>query len=94
MTLTRETRLPVALDVLFNEVDGEVVLLKQETGVYFGLNEIGTRVWIQLLKGTSLGEICDTLVDDYEVDADVLWQDLVTLVTQLDREGLVTGHVE
>ena len=40
--------------VVFRQMDDGAVLLDLESGVYFGLDEVGTRVWTLLLeRGTS-----------------------------------------
>ena len=46
---TLHSRVSVNDDVLFQELDGEGVLLNLKTGVYFGLDSVGARVW-QLLE--------------------------------------------
>jgi len=35
----------VGKDVVFRELDGEAVILNLETGTYFGLDTVGTRIW-------------------------------------------------
>ena len=35
----------ISPDVAFRDLDGEAVLLNLATGTYFGLNEMGTRMW-------------------------------------------------
>jgi hypothetical protein len=32
-------------DVVFHDLQGELVLLNLKTGVYFGLDSVGTRIW-------------------------------------------------
>ena len=87
--LTRESRLVVSPGVLFNLVDGEAVLLNQQTGLYFGLNELGSRIWTLIVDGATLGKVQDELVGDFDVGPEVLWSDIVELVAEMRNEGLV-----
>ncbi len=38
-------------DLLFNEIDGEVVMLSVENSEYYGMDKVGSRIW-ELLKNT------------------------------------------
>ena len=42
---TLESRIRINDDVLFQELHGEGVLLNLKTGVYFGLDPVGRRIW-------------------------------------------------
>ena len=44
-----------------SEVDQEIVALNIESGVCYGLNEVGSRVWRLLAKPVPIGEICAIL---------------------------------
>jgi Coenzyme PQQ synthesis protein D (PqqD) len=87
--LERHTAVRQRPGVLFREIDGEAVLLDTEAGIYFGLNEAGTRAWALIGPGARLGAVCDGLLADYDVDEARGWQDLVQLVGDLVRHGLV-----
>lgn len=77
--------------VVFQRIDDGAVLFSPATEIYFGLNEVGARVW-QLLPPTSasLDELCAALGQEYpEVDATVIRQDVTELLAELAKEGLV-----
>jgi len=77
-------------DVISQEVSGETVLLDLESENYFGLDEVGTRIW-QLIKETNdLNVIFDTLMEEYEVTEERLQQDLTVLLTEIEGLGLIT----
>jgi len=79
----------VSEGVVFQEVDGEGVLLNLETGIYFGLNRIGTSIWNLIEKHGSLQRVFEAMAQEYEVLPDSLEKDLLRLVGQLCQEGLV-----
>ena len=76
-------------DVLFQEVGGESVLLNLESESYFGLDAVGTRVWMLLKEDSRLQHAYDTLLAEYEVDPKLLEADLLALVGKLADAGLV-----
>ena len=83
-------QLAIAPDVLFQEVNGELVLLDLEGEVYFGLDATGTRIWQLLSEGRSVPELLDALETEYDVERAVLEADVDELITQLIEAGLVT----
>ena len=77
-------------DVISQEVSGETVLLDLESEHYFGLDEVGTRIW-QLAKETNdLKAIYQTLLAEYDVAENRLQQDLDTLLSEISGLGLIT----
>ncbi len=76
-------------DVVFRDLEGEMVLLKLKTGIYFGLDAIGTRIWHLLQEHRSLQEIRDALMEDYEVEQGQCDDDLLRFVGQLREKELV-----
>ena len=69
-----------------------LVPIRQQAGEVdsiYTLNEVGARVW-ELLDGqTSLGEIRDAIVQEFEVGPEEAEADLVAFVQQLARVGAV-----
>jgi hypothetical protein len=79
----------VPADVLVQELQGESVLLNIRSGVYFGLDDVGTRMWAVLTTAPSLQAACDTLAQEYDVERERLERDLRVLVEKLVEHGLV-----
>jgi hypothetical protein len=79
----------VSEDVVFRELDGEAVLLHLGSGIYFGLNEVGTRIWNLLQQHGSLQRVFEQLLSHYEVSPQQLQDDLLALVGQMRDKGLL-----
>ena len=75
--------------VFAQEVDGEMVLLDMNSENYFGLDEVGTSIWQAMQEKESLKEVFEILLEQYEVEEDVLKNDLITFVEKLEESGLV-----
>ena len=86
---TMTSRVRVNDDVLFQELQGEAVLLNLKSGVYFGLDPVGTRIWQLFAEHEVLAEIARTIVAEYDVAEDRCSADLLALVGDLERQGLV-----
>jgi hypothetical protein len=68
---------------------GEAVLLTLEGGQYYGLNDMGTRVWKGLLEGTSMIRVVRLLADEFDVTARQAESDVLALAQRLLAAGLV-----
>jgi hypothetical protein len=77
-------------NVMIREVDDEAVILDLNTEQYFGLDDVGTRMWQVLTEAPSIQSAFDTLLDEYEVDSDTLKHDLDTFIGELVNRALIT----
>ncbi|CAN5861394.1 hypothetical protein BH11MYX4_BH11MYX4_42320 [soil metagenome] len=84
------TRVTVAPSVYVRAFGAELVLLDFSRGEYFGLDETGATIWRGLEAGQALGEIADALVERYEVARDVAYDDIVSLVTHMQAQSLLS----
>jgi hypothetical protein len=84
-----DRKLIAAESIVSAELDNEVVLLNVQTGIYFGLDEVGGRIWALLETGASEDEIFHKLVDEYEVEPNELRADLMEFLDVLTSRGLV-----
>lgn len=74
--------------VLYREVDGQMVLLNLETEQYYGLNEVGAHI-VTRLTAQPFEAALAALTDDFEVDVTVLHRDIDNLVGELVQAGLL-----
>ena len=80
----------VSDDVLFQDLHGEAVLLNLKTGVYFGLDPVGKRVWDLLQTHARLSELLAAMVAEYDVTEERCAEDLLALVGEMHRYQIVT----
>ena len=83
-------RVEIGPSVIYRDVSGEVVLLNLQSGVYYGLDPVGSRMWQLLMEQRPLDDVCSVMLEEYDVTADVLRADLSKLVDELASKGLVT----
>lgn len=89
-------RVRTSANVLFQELEGEAVLLNLDNDRYYGLDDVGTRMWQLLEKHGDLATVLEHLLAEYagEVDESTLRQDLGELVGKLAAAGLLTVEAD
>ena len=83
------SRIELSADVAFREMSGESVLLDLASGTYFGLNEVGTRLWTLLSKDESLATATAALLQEFEVPRETLLADVHKIVMEMQSKGLL-----
>ena len=84
------SRVRVNEGVLFQELQGEAVLLHLDSGMYFGLDPVGTRMWQLIAEQERLAEVASSIMAEFEVSEYQCAADLLALVAKLEKQGLVT----
>jgi len=87
--ISLDARISPSPDVVGRVVGGELVLLDLESATYFGLNEVGSRMWTLMGELGSLRQVCDTVSREYDVSRAQLERDLLALVRELHDKGLL-----
>ena len=82
-TLVRNPSLTTA------ELDGEVVMLSLETNRYYGLNSVGTRIWEILAQPMTLAQVCDILMNEYDVTREQCETEVLAVAEKMFQEKLV-----
>jgi Coenzyme PQQ synthesis protein D (PqqD) len=72
-----------------SDLAGESVILNLQSGVYYGLNEVGAHIWSVLQQPTTFPEIRSTVLEAYDVDPEVCDRDILSLLQDLQTVGLV-----
>jgi Coenzyme PQQ synthesis protein D (PqqD) len=89
MGIPFSARLSAPPDVLVSELAGESVILNLKSECYFGLDEMGTRMWNALTTSESIQAAYDVLLAEYDVPEEELRNDLTELIEKLVDQGLL-----
>lgn len=77
-------------DVIARDIgDGEMVLLDINNEDYYGLDEIGARVWKAITSGVSVQKSCEMLSEEFDSDYDTLSNDVCEFIEDLKQNGLI-----
>jgi len=81
-------------DIAFRDIAGEAVVLNLSTGIYFGLDAVGTRIWHLLAEHGSSEPVVNALLAEYDVEEGRLRRDVEALIQHLLDKGLVAHDAE
>lgn len=76
-------------DQVSADLKGEAVILHLKSGVYYGLNELGVRIWALLQHPQTVVSIRDALLAEYEIDTETCEQDLLAILQDLKAAELI-----
>ena len=94
MTISFSDRVTVPDDVLISSLQDESVILNLDSERYYGLDDVGTRFMSVLTTSESIEIAYERLRDEYNVDPEVLREDLIALVERLIDQGIIEiSHV-
>jgi coenzyme PQQ synthesis protein D (PqqD) len=89
MAISFSDRVRVPDDVLLSNLQEESVILNLDSERYYGLDDVGTRFLSALNTADSIEAAYTTLRNEYDVDGDVLRQDLLELIETLIKQGIL-----
>jgi len=89
MTISFSDRVTVPDEILISNLQDESVILNLNSERYFGLDNVGTRMLSVLNNSASIEAAYESLAAEYDVDRNVLREDLIVLVEKLLQQGLV-----
>ena len=89
MTISFSDRVTVPDDVLISNLQDESVLLNLDSEGYYGLDDVGTRFLSVVTTSDSIEIAYERLRDEYDVDPQVLRNDLLALIEGLIDQGLL-----
>jgi hypothetical protein len=67
----------------------EAVILGLDSSIYYGLNEVGARVWQLVQEPRTVASIRDTLVLEFDVEPHRCERDVVSVLRDMQRESLI-----
>jgi hypothetical protein len=78
-------------DVVFRDLEGEAVILDLASGTYFGLNEVGTRVWRLVDEGRNPSQIVEIVASEYQADRETIARDVERILDDLRARRLIVS---
>lgn len=75
--------------LLWREVDDEIVVLDLSKSEYVSVNAAGRTLWLRLARGATRSELADELRQTYGLEPDVARRDADAFVAHLQRQGLL-----
>jgi len=89
MQISFSDRVRIPDDVLISRLQEDSVILNLDSERYFGLDDVGTRVLNVLTASDSIEAAYELLLEEYDVDGQVLRDDLLALIENLAKQGII-----
>jgi len=83
MNINMSTVVTYNPEIAHSDMDGEVVMMSVTNGEYYGIDAIGSHIWKLLEDKISIGDICATLHEAYDVSEDQCKQDVMAFINHL-----------
>ena len=87
--LLRESIVKVANEQVSCDLAGEAVILSLTSGQYFGLNEMGARIWNLIQEPKTVGSVLEAILQEYDVTPDQLEGDIFALLEKMAINELI-----
>jgi Coenzyme PQQ synthesis protein D (PqqD) len=87
--ISQDSLVVVSQDQVSSDLAGESVILNLKNGTYYGLNELGSVIWEFIQQPKTVAAICDSILEDYEVDSETCTSSVQALLSDLVNAQLV-----
>jgi hypothetical protein len=87
-----ESTFDIPTHVVSRHVEDDLILLDLESGIYFALDTVGARIWALVADGASLAAVRDTMLEEFNVEAETLERDIRALMSELAQRKLIEAR--
>ena len=88
-TISDRTVVVAAKEQVSCDLAGEAAILNIKSGVYYGLDPVGARIWNLMQEPRAVSDIQNTITGEYDVEPERCANDLLGLLEKLLAEGLI-----
>ena len=78
-----------AAGMVASDLDEKKVMLNIESGKYYGLDSVGSRIWELIEKPHTVRELVSELLKEYDVEENNCRQDVLVFLNKLYDQGLI-----
>lgn len=87
--ISPNTQVKASNDQVSCELDQETAILDMKTGIYYGLDPVGARVWELIQQPATVASVVAQLLDEYDADPEQVTGDVIMLLTQMHERQLI-----
>ena len=78
-----------AAKIVYDSIDGEVIMINFDTGNYYSLNSVGKDIWSCIERNLNLSAIVGEISAKYMADEKNILEDIYKFLTDLKLEELI-----
>jgi len=87
--ITTETIISQIEEIVASDIDGETVMMSIQNGEYYGLDDIGSRIWELIEKPVKVSDLIDILLERFDVDRETCERDVLKFLNELNEDKIL-----
>ncbi len=87
--VSENSTIVAAREQVSSDLGGEVAILDLTVGTYYGLDEVGARVWELIQQPAAVSSVQAAIIGEYDVEPERAKRDVLALLQRLAEEGLI-----
>jgi hypothetical protein len=87
--LTEESTVAAVKGQVSSDLGGEVAILNLEAGMYYGLDDVGARIWELAQEPATVKSLQARILEEYDVEPERGRREVFELLRELVEEGLL-----
>lgn len=88
-SLSSTTLLQRNPDMVAANLDGDLVMMNEKLGRYYGISGVGARAWELLEAPASVDDLVQNICQEYDIDSDTCRLDIMLFVQELMKANLI-----
>ena len=88
-SISTEATVVAVKDQVSCTLENEVVILHLQQGLYYGLNEVGAAVWNAVQQPQTVEVLRGLILENFEVSPEQCQRDLMELLQDMAKAGLI-----
>lgn len=76
-------------DMIAANLDGDLVMMNEKLGRYYGISGVGARAWELLETPATIDDLVQTICQEYEIDTATCQQDITRFAQDLMKVNLI-----
>jgi len=88
-TFSSTTLLQRNPDMVAANLDGDLVMMNEKLGRYYGISGVGARAWELLETPASIDDLVNSICQEYEIDSETCYQDITQFAQDLMKVSLI-----
>jgi len=89
MTLSRSSTVRRNPDLLHAVAGDDILMMSVEAGAYFGLEQVGARIWELVADSITVEQLCARLTEEYDVGSDVCEVEVLAFLGHLAEQHII-----
>jgi coenzyme PQQ synthesis protein D (PqqD) len=80
-------------DQVSSDLAGETVLLSMQSAMYYGLDQVGSRIWELVREPIRVSDLRDAIMREYDVEPERCEADVLAFLRELAANGLIEVRI-